>query len=35
MGKELLTIKGIRKVLFPDALLLYIEWEGNANPKKG
>ena len=34
MEKELLTIKGNRKVLFPDALFLYIEWKGNANPKK-
>ncbi|MFQ6974547.1 MAG: hypothetical protein ACLRSA_01655 [Streptococcus salivarius] len=34
MEKELLTIKGSRKVLFPDALFLYIEWKGNANPKK-
>ena len=34
MEKELLTIKGNRKVLFPDALFLYIEWKGKANPKK-
>ena len=34
MEKELLTIKGNRKVLFPDALFLYIEWKGNANLKK-
>ena len=34
MEKELLTIKGNRKVLFPDALFLYIEWIGKANPKK-
>ena len=33
MEKELLTIKGNRKVLFPDALFLYIEWKGKANPK--
>lgn len=34
MEKELLTIKGNRRVSFTDALFLYVEWQGSANPRE-